>query len=121
MQTSRPQVLHRQLDDNKLLTKLSDGSLDPKLFSHEAHLRLAFVLIKHYGLEGAINECQQILKNYVEHIGAADKYDAKLSERAIMVVNKLMRKHNYDNVYDLIHIHPKLLSDFKSYLYEYAD
>ena len=65
MQTSRPQVLHRQLDDNKLL--------------------------------------------------------AKLSERAIMVVNKLMRKHNYDNVYDLIHIHPKLLSDFKSYLYEYAD
>lgn len=116
MQTSQSQVLHRQLDDNELLEKLRDGSLDPKLFIHEAHLRLAFVLIRDYGLEGAIDQCQQILKNYVEQLGAAEKYDAKLSEKALLIVGRLMRKHNCESVYDLIHIHPKLLSDFKSYL-----
>ena len=51
---------HYQLTDNQFETQFADLSMDPTLFSHEAHLRLAWIHIKHHGVDKAIeNICSQ--------------------------------------------------------------
>ncbi|MBX2877119.1 MAG: hypothetical protein KTR30_33675 [Saprospiraceae bacterium] len=52
---------HLSLSDQDFENQFADTTLPPQLFSHEAHLRLAWIHIQKYGKEQAIsNVCDQI-------------------------------------------------------------
>ena len=52
---------HFDLDDSEFLARLENCTLDPACFSHEAHLRLAWLRIRELGLEGAIRSVRENL------------------------------------------------------------
>lgn len=87
--------------------------LNPALFSHEAHLRLAWVHLMEYGEDVAIQNICDDLMRFVQHNGDAGKFNKTLTVAAVKVVNHFMQRSSTDNFYDFIHEFPRLKTSFK--------
>lgn len=104
---------HFELTDQEFETQFEKLTLHPVLFSHEAHIRLAWIHIKQYGLDQAIeNICTQI-KAFATFHGDADKYNHTVTIAAIRAVYHFMLKAGLDNFSDFITTHPRLKTSFK--------
>lgn len=107
---------HYQLNDLAFETQFQNGTLDSTLFSHEAHLRLAWIHIQKYGIDQAIqNICTQII-NYVQGLGAADKYNKTLTVAAVKTVYHFILKSDATTFQDFIEAFPRLKYNFKDLL-----
>lgn len=104
---------HFELSNTEFEKKFISCELDPEIFSHEAHLRLAWINIKKYGIEKAEKNIQVQLKNYVKAVGAEDKYNVTLTLAAIKGVYHFMLKSNADSFEAFISEFPKLKYNFK--------
>lgn len=109
------------INDKEFERQFEDCTLNPEIFSHEAHLRLAWIHIKNYGIERAIdNICKQLIA-YVDALGARDKYNKTLTVAAIRAVYHFMLKSKSDNFQDFIEEFPRLKFGFKDLLgFHYA-
>ncbi|WP_420401160.1 hypothetical protein [Flagellimonas sp.] len=105
--------MNTELSDNAFETAFGNFEVPPSQFNHEAHLRLAWIHIKKYGLEMAIrNICAQLVA-YVEHLGARDKYNVTLTVASVKMVSHFMGKSNSDNFPTFILEFPQLKTRFK--------
>ena len=107
---------HFKLSDSEFEEQFENCKLDPSIFSHEAHLRLAWIHIKNYGIEKAIQNVQAQLQNFVNHVGAKDKYNVTLTIAAVKAVYHFMLKSESDNFKDFIEEFPRLKHNFKELL-----
>lgn len=104
---------HFKLSDQVFEQQFANCSLDPAIFSHEAHIRLAWIHIRKYGVEQAVeNICAQLLA-FVDHVGARHKYNKTLTVAAIRAVYHFMGKTDADNFSDFILACPRLKFNFK--------
>lgn len=104
---------HFNLTDTEFEEQFENGSLDPALFCHEAHLRLAWIHLKKYGKEKAVqNICSQLV-NYVNMLGASGKYNKTLTVAAINAVYHFMQRSGADNFEKFIAEFPRLKYNFK--------
>ncbi|MBQ4820715.1 hypothetical protein [Aquimarina sp. MMG016] len=104
---------HNQLTDSNFIEQFKNGSLNPQIFNHEAHLRLAWLYIDKFGIKQAEKHIQKQLQNFVEIVGGKDKYHKTLTIVAIRIVNHFIRKSESDNFNDFIDEFPQLKSEFK--------
>lgn len=89
---------HYHLTDLELEKQLGDGLLDPKVFNHEAHLRLAWIHINKYGVEKACrNMCIQI-SNFSESVGESEKFNKTLTVAAVKAVHHFFSKIGVKNI-----------------------
>jgi len=107
---------HLQLSDTEFETAFSDCTLDPKLFSHEAHLRLAWIHITKYGIDTAVNNVKNQIKNYVASLGAEDKYNETMTIAGVRVVYHFVLHSKVSNFPDFINEHQQLKGNFKGLL-----
>lgn len=107
---------HSQLTDDQFIGELVDTTLDPALFNHEAHLRLAWYCINRYGIEEAINKVTSYLSAYVAALGATDKYNTTLTIASVKAVYHFMLKSTSTNFSGFIASNPRLNTEFKSLL-----
>ena len=105
---------HYNLTDEVFEQQFRDCSLDPSTFSHEAHLRLAWIHIQKYGIQQALTNIQTQLKNFVKHLGAEDKYNTTLTIAAVKAVYHFMLKSPSTSFKDFIQENPRLNFAFKS-------
>ena len=104
---------HSELTDLQFEQQFADLELDPAIFSHEAHLRLAWIHIEKYGIDKAItNICSQ-LKSFVQFLGVPEKYNKTLTIAAIRAVYHFKLKSNSNNFNDFITENPRLINNFK--------
>lgn len=107
---------HYQLNDKQFLEVFEKATLDPKLFDHEAHLRLAYLLINISNIDIAIDKtCEQIL-TYATSLGASNKYNKTVTVAAVKAVYHFMLKSESDNFKDFIAEFPRLKLNFKGLL-----
>lgn len=107
---------HYQLSDHQFKSQFGDCTLNPSLFTHEAHLRLAWIHIREHGEEQAVrNICQQIQKFDSTH-GDGTKYHKTVTIAAIKIVHHFMKKSNADSFKELISSFPRLRDNFKELL-----
>ena len=100
------------LSDSEFELQFAHGSLAPELFTHEAHLRLAWIQLKKYGHEQALaNVCGQI-RNFDELHGDGTKFHLTLSQAAVRAVEHFRRKSKSDNFQDFLEEFPQLMSRF---------
>ncbi|TSE04965.1 hypothetical protein [Aquimarina algiphila] len=104
---------HFELTDKAFENSFTDCTLDPEIFSHEAHLRLAWIHIKNYGIEQAEENIQKQLQNFITFVDAKDKYNKTLTIAATKVVNHFIRQSNSNNFKDFILEFPQLKTRFK--------
>ncbi|MCC1483687.1 hypothetical protein [Winogradskyella immobilis] len=105
---------HFYISDIDFLQQFKDCKLDPKLFSHEAHLRLAWLMISNYGKDKASKQIQEQLKKFVVFVGARDKYNATLTVAAVYITHHFMQKSKSSNFKDFIIEFPRLKTSFKA-------
>src|SRR5260221_2240378 len=107
---------HFDLTDLEFEKQFANIALEPKLFNHEAHLRLAWIHITKYGIDQAIeNICIQI-QHYVEALGAKDKYNETVTIAAARAVYHFMLRSKTDNFKDFILENKRLKFQFKEML-----
>lgn len=105
--------MSRLMTDENFELSFASFALDPKYFDHEAHLRLAWIHIRKYGLATAIdNICSQLL-DYTTYLGAAHKYNKTLTVAAVRAVYHFMTRSQSDNFTDFINEFPRLKYNFK--------
>ncbi len=104
---------HWDLSDNEFEAQFFSCQLKPELFSHEAHLRLAWIKITKNGVQKAEEDIQSQIKSFVKHVGAEDKYHTTLTLAAIKIVNQFIQKSESGSFKDFISEFPRLKSNFK--------
>lgn len=103
---------HYQFRDDEFEKRFHQKTLDPKYFTHEAHLRLAYIHIEKYGVEIAIaNICQQI-RSFAASVGEPDKFNMTLTTAAIKIVSRFMKALASRNFKQLISTEPRLKDGF---------
>lgn len=104
---------HFILSDAEFAGQFASCRLDPALFNHEAHLRLAWILIDAYGIKTAIKKIQEQLQDFVDHVGARDKYNMTLTIAATKAVYHFMLKARSNSFRDFIMEFPQLKFNFR--------
>ncbi|MPR35120.1 hypothetical protein [Salmonirosea aquatica] len=104
---------HFNLSDREFAQQFENCSLDPALFTHEAHLRLAWIHVTQYGVETAILNVTKQLVQYVAFLGASAKYNHTLTIASVKAVNHFINKSSADTFKDFIAEFPRLKSNFK--------
>ena len=104
---------HFDLSDSDFEKKFSSCHLNPAHFTHEAHLRLAWIHINKYGIGQAEKKIQHQLQKFVEFVGAKNKYNTTLTLAALKAVHHFMCKSDADNFKDFITEFPRLNYNFK--------
>lgn len=107
---------HYTLTDIEFVTSFKACTLSTSVFSHEAHLRLAWLYIKEEGLDHAIMRIQHDLKRYVAHWGAADKYNMTLTIVSVRAVYHFILKSKTHTFSEFIMEFPRLKYRFKELL-----
>ncbi|MFD1095561.1 hypothetical protein [Salegentibacter chungangensis] len=107
---------HFDLSDREFELLFKNGRLDPAIFNHEAHLRLAWIHINKYGCKTAADNINRQLLIYVTRLGARDKYNKTLTTASVKAVNHFMKKSEADNFRGFISDFPRLTTDFRELL-----
>lgn len=102
-----------ELMDLEFERQFESCDLNPTLFNHAAHLRLAWIHISNYGIEKAISNIESQIKNFVKHVGATDKYNTTLTVAAIRAVYHFMLKSESNSFEDFIKEFPRLTTNFR--------
>ena len=107
---------HFQFTDEQFEEEFATYRLQPGMFSHEAHLRLAYIHIRKYGAAQAEeNMCQQI-QGFAESLGVFDKFNKTVTIAAVKILDHFMQKSKSDNFVDFTNEFPRLLTDFRHIL-----
>lgn len=110
---------HMELSDHEFLLVFENCHLPPALFNHEAHLRLAWLLLKKYNLEMAtMLVCEQI-QRFATKAGSPDKFDRVLTTRAVKLINHLNKKCKAETFSSFIAEFPLLQTHFHGMLEEH--
>ncbi|WP_299891670.1 hypothetical protein [uncultured Lacinutrix sp.] len=104
---------HYNLSDIEFVKQFIECKLNPKIFSHEAHLRLAWISIKNDGIEIAEKNIQSQLQNFVVFVGAKDKYNKTLTIVAIKIVYHFILKSKSKSFKAFLNEFPQLKNNFK--------
>ena len=107
---------HFELNDNEFELQFENCTLNPELFTHEAHLRLAWIHIKNHGTEKAIAIIREQIRRYAASLGASDKYHETITVASIKAVSFFIKKSDACNFKDFITKNLQLKSDFKKLL-----
>ena len=94
---------HFDLNDAEFEAAFENGTLQSSTFSHEAHLRLAWIHIHKYGEKAAIENMQKQIKKYAISLDEEDKYHATITVGSVKEVYHFMLQSNSYNFKDFIH------------------
>ncbi|MDO5977501.1 hypothetical protein [Flavivirga spongiicola] len=104
---------HFNLSDSEFKAQFINCEFNPANFSHEAHLRLAWIHINEYGFDKGVEEFQKQLLKFVDFSGVKDKYNKTLTIAALQAVYHFMQMSDKDNFKDFIDEHQQLNDNFK--------
>ena len=107
---------HFKLSDQQFEEAFKSFVLSPSLFTHEAHLRLAWIHITKYGIDKALETVPNQISQFVENLGARDKYNHTLTIAAIKAVYHFTLKSRSIDFPNFIKIFPRLKYHFKDLL-----
>ena len=62
------------MDDQAFLKAFEDGTLAPNEFTHEAHIRMAWLYLRAYGWDEGITHIRDGIQQFAKRVGASTKY-----------------------------------------------
>lgn len=104
---------HWKLSDAQFEADFADGSLPLPWFTHQAHIRLAWIQIKNYGVEQATENIRKQIIQFATAAGQPNKYHETITIASILMVAHFMKGDDAANSEAFIKAHPSLQQDFK--------
>ena len=96
------------MDDAEFLRRFEDCTLED--FRHRDHVRLAWLYLRAYGWDGALDRVRLGIRRFATHHGAARKYHETMTVAWLALVAAAMEAEpgaaGFD---DLLEAHPRLL------------
>ncbi|CAN5233856.1 hypothetical protein BH23BAC2_BH23BAC2_25050 [soil metagenome] len=83
---------HFEPTNAKFEHQFASALLDDSLFTHQEHLRLAYIHNSNYGVIPAISNIPEQLYRYVSNLGAKDKCNKTLTVADIKTVYHFMKR-----------------------------
>lgn len=103
---------HTLLNDTDFIREIVHGVLPPHLFTHEAHLRLAWIHLRASPPTEAIDTVNQQVRGYVDALGVSHKYKHTLTTAAVLIVHHFMKLFVSNSFKALIDQFPQLSHSF---------
>ncbi len=100
--------------DEELLEEIKNCTLNPQSFTHKTMLRLAWVLIKKYGVDVAIIKNNNIKENYYKEVLHSIKFNKPLTKAYVEILYFFMQKSRKSDFEKLLREFPRLIYNFKS-------
>lgn len=107
------QEKHYRISDIEFENQFEEGVLDEALFTHEAHLRLAWIHITKYGITKAVNNIRFQIRNYTKILGEEDIYNETLTVASLYIVESYIQNSQSKDFSGFIKEFPELKSNFK--------
>ena len=107
---------HYDLNDEQFETGFAKCEISPSIFNHEAHVRLAWIHIRKYGIEQAVENMTAQLRAFVEHVGAEGKYNHTVTIAATRAVYHFMLRSDSADFKEFIMTFPQLKERMKELL-----
>ncbi len=104
---------HFELSDQEFEKLFESCELEPSLFSHEAHLRLAWIHLNKYGMDKSLKNIQKQLLRFATLAGDPGKYNKTLTIAAIKAVHHFMLKSESATFKEFIVEFPRLKYNFR--------
>ena len=101
------------LSDTEFEQQFAACTLDPSLFTHEAHLRLAWIHVHKYGLSKAIDHISLQIQAYDVAFGDGTKYHRTLTIASVHVMDHFIRKSSSHTFTEFIEEFPRLRTHFR--------
>lgn len=107
---------HWKLSEEEFEEKFSSCTFRPLWFTHEAHLRLAWIYISKYGKDIAFEKYSNQLQAFANKYNADGKYNATVTFASIQIMNHFMNESESYDFQDFINEFPQLKVNFKQVL-----
>lgn len=112
---------HSQITDSEFEQSFEDFSFPPRLFNHEAHLRLAWIHIERYGVEKAVENVTGQIRRYAENLGIFDKYHHTLTIASVRAVHHFRERSATTDFAGFIAAFPRLNTNFRELIAQHYD
>lgn len=109
-------VSHYSLSDQELEQQFKNATLDPKLFIHEAHLRLAWIHVTRYGADQAAENITFQIARFDRKFGDGTKFNKTVTIAAVKAVAHFVNRSASRSFKGFINEFPRLKSNFKDLL-----
>lgn len=106
-------TLSNPQDDKEFIAAVVECTLDPSLFTHRAHLRLAYTYLKSHDLRQAADLTCSAIRNFDRKVGDGSKYHHTLTMASVRVVDHFLRKCPDCDFETLLSTYPRLLQNFR--------
>ena len=113
------ETVNTPLDDATFVAQFEDLTLDPAYFSHLGHLRLAWLYLKSYDVETAVERVCQGIKRYAESLGAHEKFNLTLTDAFTRIMAERMGEKADGGLEDFLKGNSDLVGDAFAVLTEY--
>ncbi|WP_435416468.1 hypothetical protein [Polaribacter aestuariivivens] len=107
---------HWKLSNEEFENKFSKNTFRPLWFTHEAHLRLAWIYINKYDKEIALNMYRNQLYDFAIKYKAETKFNATITFASIQIMSYYINKSVSNNFENFIAEFPQLKNNFKEIL-----
>lgn len=104
---------HNELSDLEFEKEFFECTMSEDVFSHEAHIRLAWIYIHKYGSKKAVEKVNDDLKRYTRALGAESIYNVTVTTAGVKIVDHLLKKTSGTSFDAFVKEFPDLLFDFK--------
>jgi len=99
---------HKELSDDAFLHQLEEGTIDPALFNHEAHIRMAWLYLTRTELEPALASIIKIIRQLDNQYANGKKYHHTITMCFSLIIALQTRQNKFENWQAFIHEHPSL-------------
>ena len=103
---------HHLLTNDEFEEKFESCKLPESYFTHEAHLRLAYIHIKKYGVKQAIKNISRQIITFDEKHGDGTKFNKRITIASAKVVEYFMNKTTAKDFKGMLLEFPVLRKDF---------
>ncbi len=103
---------HHLLTNDEFEEKFESCTLPACYFTHEAHLRLAYIHIKKHGVKQAIKNISKQLIDFDEKFGDGTKFNKRLTIASAKIVQHFMEKTSAIDFKGMLLEFPELRSNF---------
>lgn len=103
---------HFKYSDTEFLKHFADFTLEPALFTHEAHLRLAWLYINLYGTEKAAGLICNQIKAFDRKFGDGSKFNKTVTIASVFIVSHFMGRSLCSEFERFLEEFPRLKTNF---------
>lgn len=107
------------VSDQRFIENIESLKLKPCYFTHEGHIRLAWLYLKEYELSVAVSKTCQTIKTFAESLGAHTKFHMTITSALVHIIHAKMLDE--DSWQSFIDNNSKLIDNSFEELHNYYD